>query len=42
MYIKNALEDLRNFAINVMNVEEVGSDEEIALKGIEAMEKVLS
>ena len=29
----------KDFAINVMNVEEVGNDEEIALKGIEAMEK---
>ena len=36
---KECLTRFKKFAINVMNVEEVGSDEEIALKGIEAMEK---
>lgn len=36
---KECLGRFKKFAINVMNVEEVGSDEEIALKGIEAMEK---
>lgn len=36
---KECLGRFKKFAINVMNVEGVGSDEEIALKGIEAMEK---
>lgn len=36
---KECLGRFKKFAINVVNVEEVGSDEEIALKGIEAMEK---
>ena len=36
---KECLGRFKKFAINVMNVEEVGCDEEIALKGIEAMEK---
>lgn len=36
---KECLGRFKKFAINVMNVEEVGNDEEIALKGIEAMEK---
>ena len=36
---KECLGRFKKFAINVMNVEEVGSGEEIALKGIEAMEK---
>ena len=36
---KECLGRFKKFAINVMNVKEVGSDEEIALKGIEAMEK---
>lgn len=36
---KECLTRFKKFAINVMNVEAVGSDEEIALKGIEAMEK---
>lgn len=35
---KNCLPRFKKFAINVMGVENSGSDEEIALKGIEAME----
>lgn len=35
---KNCLPRFKKFAINVMGVENVGSDEEIALAGIEAME----
>ena len=35
---KNCLHRFKKFALNVMNVEEVGSDEEIALKGIETLE----
>lgn len=35
---KNCLPRFKKIAVNVMNVEEVGSDEEIALKGIEAVE----
>lgn len=35
---KNCLHRFKKFAVTVMNVEEVGSDEEIALKGIEALE----
>lgn len=35
---KDCLLRFKKFAINVMNVEETGSDEQIALKGIEAME----
>lgn len=35
---KDALPRFKRFAINVMGVENKGSDEEIALKGIEAME----
>jgi alcohol dehydrogenase YqhD (iron-dependent ADH family) len=35
---KSCLPRFRQFALNVMGVEPVGSDEEIALKGIEAME----
>ena len=35
---KNCLPRFRRFAVNVMGVEPVGTDEEIALKGIEAME----
>ncbi|MCR5766999.1 MAG: iron-containing alcohol dehydrogenase [Lachnospiraceae bacterium] len=35
---KNCLGRFRRFAINVMGVSDEGSDEEIALKGIEAME----
>lgn len=35
---KFCLHRFKQFAINVMQVEETGSDEEIALKGIEAME----
>ena len=35
---KDCLPRFRRFAVNVMGVEAVGSDEEIALKGIEAME----
>lgn len=35
---KNCLNRFRRFAVNVMGVAENGSDEEIALKGIEAME----
>ena len=35
---KNCLPRFKKFAVTVMNVEEVGSDEEIALKGIEALE----
>ncbi len=34
----NCLPRFRRFALNVMGLEPVGSDEEIALKGIEAME----
>lgn len=34
----NCLPRFRRFAVNVMGVEPVGTDEEIALKGIEAME----
>ena len=36
--LKDCLPRFRRFAIHVMGVEPVGSDEEIALKGIEAME----
>ena len=35
---KNCLHRFKKFALNVMDVENKGSDEEIALKGIEAME----
>ncbi len=35
---KNCLPRFRRYALNVMGVEEKGTDEEIALKGIEAME----
>ena len=35
---KNCLPRFKRFALNVMGVEASGSDEEIALKGIEAME----
>ena len=35
---KNCLPRFKKFAINVMDVEAKGTDEEIALKGIEAME----
>ena len=35
---KNCLPRFKRFAINVMGVEPQGSDEEIALKGIEALE----
>ena len=35
---KNCLPRFKKFAINVMDVEPVGTDEEIALKGIEAVE----
>lgn len=35
---QNCLPRFKQFALNVMGVENVGSDEEIALKGIEAME----
>ena len=35
---KNCLPRFKRYAINVMGVEPAGSDEEIALKGIEAME----
>ena len=35
---KNCLPRFRRFAVNVMGIEPVGTDEEIALKGIEAME----
>jgi len=35
---KNCLSRFKRYAINVMGVPAVGSDEEIALKGIEAME----
>ncbi len=34
----NCLPRFKQFAVNVMGIEPVGSDEEIALKGIEAME----
>ena len=36
---KNCLPRFKRYAINVMGVPAVGSDEEIALKGIEAMEE---
>ena len=36
---KNCLPRFKRYAINVMGVAPVGSDEEIALKGIEAMEE---
>ncbi len=36
---KEALPRFKKFAINVMGVEDSGSDEEIAIKGIEAMEE---
>ena len=35
---QNCLPRFRRFAVNVMDVEESGTDEEIALKGIEALE----
>ena len=35
---KNCLHRFKRFALNVMDVENTGSDEEIALRGIEAME----
>ena len=35
---KNCLHRFKRFALNVMDVEDKGSDEEIALRGIEAME----
>ena len=35
---KNCLPRFKKFALNVMEVENTGSDEEIALRGIEAME----
>ena len=35
---KNCLSRFKQFAVNVMGVEPVGRDEEIALKGIEALE----
>lgn len=35
---QNCLPRFKKFALNVMGVENIGSDEEIALKGIEAME----
>ena len=35
---KDCLHRFRRFALQVMKVEETGTDEEIALKGIEAME----
>jgi len=35
---KNCLPRFKRFAINVMDIENTGSDDEIALKGIEAME----
>ena len=35
---KNCLHRFKKFALNVMDVENTGSDEEIALRGIEAME----
>ena len=35
---KNCLPRFKRYAINVMGVEPAGTDEEIALKGIEAME----
>ena len=35
---KNCLPRFKKFALNVMEVENAGTDEEIALKGIEAME----
>ena len=38
---KNCLPRFRRFAVQVIGVEETGSDEEIALKGIEGMEDFL-
>lgn len=35
---KDCLPRFKKFAVNVMGIEDAGSDEEIALKGIEAME----
>ena len=35
---KNCLTRFKKFALSVMHVEEIGSDEEIALKGIDAIE----
>ena len=35
---KNCLPRFRRFAVNVMDIEPTGSDDEIALKGIEALE----
>ena len=35
---KNCLPRFKKFAVNVMNVADEGTDEEIALRGIEAME----
>lgn len=35
---KNCLDRFKKFALNVMEVEDKGTDEEIALRGIEAME----
>ena len=35
---KDCISRFRKFAVNVMNIEASGSDEEIALQGIEAME----
>lgn len=35
---KNCLPRFKRFALNVMDVEDTGSDEEIALRGIEALE----
>ena len=39
---KNCLPGFKKFAINVMGVENSGSDEEIALKGIEATDEDLA
>jgi alcohol dehydrogenase YqhD (iron-dependent ADH family) len=36
---KDCLPRFKQFAINVMNLEDTGSDEDIALRGIEAMEE---
>lgn len=35
---KNCLHRFKQYAVNVMGIEDAGSDEDIALKGIEAME----
>ena len=38
MYMNDCLPRFKKFAVNVMDVADEGTDEEIALRGIEAME----